>query len=260
MTKASAAAAVKAAAAIKSGYPGMCLGFVRTVWGVQPRYASAKIAWAKARLRHQDPSLRSAPVGAPVFFSHPKSKYGHVALYLGNQMVRTTNSATKLIHSDPVSKWTGWGYTVLGWTGDLNGVTLPLDDPPAPVPQAKAAVKAAPVAARAPLKVSGAWDRATTRRLQEVLGVPKPDGILSSQARSKYNAGVGSAQFVAAPKGSYTVKLLQRRIGAKPDGFLGPMTITTLQKRYGTPVDGIISAPVSSMVRALQKQLNAGRV
>ena len=43
------------------------------------------------------------------------------------------------------------------------------------------------------------------------------------------------------------------------DGNLGPKTIGQLQRHMHTPVDGEISLPVSAVVKALQKSLNAQR-
>lgn len=121
---------------ITRGYGGQCLKFVRTCVGVGSKYGSAKEAWANAQFKHV--GLNGIPAGVPIFMSHPKSKYGHVAIYLGNGYIRTTNSSTNRIHTDPISKWQGWGYTVQGWTEDLNGVRVwsaPVAQPnPVPAP------------------------------------------------------------------------------------------------------------------------------
>lgn len=114
---------VAAAHAITTGYGGLCLKFVRTCAGIGSKYASAKAAWAGATHRHT--GYDDAPAGAFLFMSHPRSTYGHVTVYLGDATVRTTNSSTNRIHTDRISTWTGWGYTVQGWSEDLNGVRIP---------------------------------------------------------------------------------------------------------------------------------------
>ncbi|MFD2654502.1 peptidoglycan-binding domain-containing protein [Gracilibacillus thailandensis] len=53
------------------------------------------------------------------------------------------------------------------------------------------------------------------------------------------------------------VKALQKKVGSKADGYLGPNTVRKLQAHLGTPVDGVISEP-SMMVEELQRRLNAG--
>lgn len=109
------------------------------------------------------------------------------------------------------------------------------------------------------LVVDGLWGKATTRRLQAVLGTPV-DGVLSHQWRTNANKHLRGAQWDSTGKGSPVVRALQRKIGGvKVDGLLGPATIRRLQARYGTPVDGEIWAP-SKMVRALQRRLNNGKV
>lgn len=108
--------------------------------------------------------------------------------------------------------------------------------------------------------VDGFWGPATTRRLQAVLGT-KVDGVLSGQVQGPWNRNLRSASWSSASKasGSDAIRALQRKIGVKADGFLGPNTVRALQRRYGTPQDGAISAP-SMMVRALQRRLNEGKV
>lgn len=108
--------------------------------------------------------------------------------------------------------------------------------------------------------VDGYWGPATTRRLQAVLGTPV-DGVLSGQVQGPWNRNLRSASWASPSKarGSLAIRALQRRVGVKADGLLGPVTIRAMQRRYGTPQDGVISAP-SPMVRALQRRLNDGKV
>ena len=114
---------VASARAITTGYGGLCLKFARTCAGIGSKYASAKLAWAGAAHKHA--GYADAPAGAFLFMAHPRSKYGHVAIYLGDGTMRTTNSTTNRIHTDRISTWVGWGYSVQGWSEDLNGIRVP---------------------------------------------------------------------------------------------------------------------------------------
>lgn len=119
---------------------------------------------------------------------------------------------------------------------------------PAPAP-------AKPAPAKRPLlKVDGRWGRATSRDLQAWLGVredgragadtwsalqrevgaPYVDGKISRQSHRATSLGNGlvpAAWGYTGPrsKGSQTIVLLQRLIGAAPDGVVGEGTVRALQ-------------------------------
>ncbi|WP_193063016.1 N-acetylmuramoyl-L-alanine amidase [Oceanobacillus oncorhynchi] len=106
------------------------------------------------------------------------------------------------------------------------------------------------------LIVDGKWGKGTNEALQEYFGTTV-DGVLSGQSRNSVtNALYGGVNFGSG--GSLVIKALQRKLGVKADGLLGPATIRALQKYLGTPVDGVISRPSSAMVKELQRRLNAG--
>lgn len=110
------------------------------------------------------------------------------------------------------------------------------------------------------LEADGYWGEATTRLLQEVLGTPV-DGAVSSQDSTwrEQNPGLTSGwEWTDAPEGSLVIDALQRRLGVKADGLVGPGTFRALQSYLGTPVDGVVSEG-SAMVMALQQRLNEGR-
>lgn len=94
--------------------------------------------------------------------------------------------------------------------------------------------KPAAPAAPATIAVDGVWGAATTRRLQQVLGVTA-DGILGPQ----------------------TYRALQKRIGVTADGIWGPASKRGLQRHLGVAADGIIGPRT---VKALQTRLNRGTV
>jgi len=106
---------------------GMCLKYVRTWWEVGSLYASAIEAWNGARFKH--PGDRTPPNGAPLFYRG--GNYGHIVIAdIHHQGCRSTDCQSSGRVSDEDIAWTErtWGYEYLGWTEDLNGVTLPLGD------------------------------------------------------------------------------------------------------------------------------------
>lgn len=207
MTTASGAAAAAKSLSITTGYGGLCLQFVRTCWGVPAKYVNAKTAWAKAVKKH--PGLDRIPVGAPLFMSHPKSKDGHVVIYLGGNSVRSTNSATGRVATYSIATWQSWGYTVLGWSEDLNGVDLPIDPTPVAPPR--------PVT---PPPAAGPVPSQRIKNLQAGLNRAFP-------AYSKL-----AVDGFDGPKTKAVVKEFQRRTGLVQDGNVGPLTTAKLAK-YG---------------------------
>ena len=106
---------------------GYCLKYVRTWWEVNSLYGSAIDAWNGARDKH--PGDRKPPDGAPLFYRG--GKYGHIVIAdPDHEGQRGTDCHSSGDVSDDDIGWPerAWGYEYLGWTGDLNGVTLPLGD------------------------------------------------------------------------------------------------------------------------------------
>jgi len=104
----------------------------------------------------------------------------------------------------------------------------------------------------------GMWGEETTRRAQEVFGTTV-DGIVSNQYLSEKgrNEGLFAFEWLENPNscGSELIKAIQKKVGARVDGFIGVETITKMQKWLGTTQDGFVSNP-SDMVRAFQVWLN----
>ena len=110
------------------------------------------------------------------------------------------------------------------------------------------------------IEVDGVWGPATTRKAQRVFGTVV-DGLVSNQYKTykASNPGLMSSTFewenVPGGSGSLLIKAIQKQVGIKQDGFIGPQTIKAMQKWLGTPQDGRVSNP-SLMVKAFQKWLN----
>lgn len=117
------------------------------------------------------------------------------------------------------------------------------------------------------LDVDGYWGSATTRRLQDVLGAPYRDGMVSRQNpvhRSRMPACTSGWEWsLGDGSGSQTIRLLQQRVGSTADGIMGSDTIDALIRRYqsetGAVADGRLDA-ASPTVKAMQRHLNSGSV
>lgn len=109
---------------IKSGYSGMCQKFTRVSWEVGSLYGSAIDAWNGADKKH--PGDRTPPVGAPCYYRG--GSYGHAVVSMGGGKIRSTDCWSGGQISEVDLNWpeVHWGYDYLGWTGDINGVDLPL--------------------------------------------------------------------------------------------------------------------------------------
>lgn len=116
------------------------------------------------------------------------------------------------------------------------------------------------VSASKKINEDGQWGVATTTRAQEVFGTPV-DGKVSNQhsCYKNENPGLMSSSWEwsddPSDAGSALIKAIQKKVGSKQDGKIGPNTIRAMQKWLGTPQDGVVSNP-SSMVKAFQKWLN----
>jgi hypothetical protein len=100
----------------------LCLRFVRKVYQLPARDRSAIAAWRAADSRHKGDAL--PPAGVPVFWSGGGP--GHVALSLGDGWVLTSDYPTSgRVTRVPISTIdAAWGLHYLGWTDDLEGVTI----------------------------------------------------------------------------------------------------------------------------------------
>lgn len=109
-----------------STYPaGYCQKFVRLeCWGVGSLYGSAIEAWNGARDKH--PGDRTPPAGAPCYYRG--GQYGHAVCFTYDAMRSTDCTSTGRVSEEDIG-WPerAWGYEYLGWTGDINGVDLPLE-------------------------------------------------------------------------------------------------------------------------------------
>ncbi|AGW42449.1 ABC transporter ATP-binding protein [Leifsonia xyli subsp. cynodontis DSM 46306] len=128
---------------------GMCLGFVwssyapdttitsdLTAYGYPPPITRAIDGWNGSPLKH--PGDRNPDIGAPVYYTAARSGAtagdGHVALYIGDGMIRTTDAGGYGINATVPLDWPehNWGRRYLGWTADILGWPIITPTPPIP--------------------------------------------------------------------------------------------------------------------------------
>lgn len=134
---------------------------------------------------------------------------------------------------------------------------------PAPKPTPKPTPKPKPAPKPSKITVDGFWGKGTTKELQRVLGTV-PDGEIWGQwsGWQSKNPGLTSGWVWTNninATGSPVILALQKRLGVRADGKIGPATIKALQRRYGLVQDGEIWSG-SPVVKELQKRLNEGKI
>jgi hypothetical protein len=167
-------------------------------------------------------------------------------------------------HSDPYAYLASFGVTKAQFKKDIDKGTIAVNSPPkvkvvsqtvtasTPKPKVKSQSVTKP---KANLTIDGKWGSSTTKALQKALGTVV-DGMISNQIRNSVTNNLyGGVTFGSG--GSLVIKALQRKVGAKADGYLGLETIRKLQSYLGTVVDGKLSRP-SLVVKELQRRLNNG--
>lgn len=111
---------------------------------------------------------------------------------------------------------------------------------------------------KAVLKIDGWWGPKLTTRLQQIFGTTV-DGIVSNQfsCYEAKNPGLdGGWKWLSNPSGySFLIQAIQKKVGAKQDGHIGPATIRSIQKWLGCTQDGCFSGP-SPCIKKLQEWCN----
>nr|WP_277631527.1 LysM peptidoglycan-binding domain-containing protein [Atopococcus tabaci] len=96
----------------------------------------------------------------------------------------------------------------------------------------------------------------TVRALQDYFGLVA-DGEMWGQVRNQATLAFNQKAVRYGSGGSPVVRALQKKIGAKVDGYWGTNTTRALQRYLGTPVDGEVWRP-STAIKEMQRRLNAG--
>lgn len=128
MVQPSGAAAVANARRTTRNQIGMCLWQVQEWWGSGHAWPDAISQWNHTT-QHRD---RAIPIGAPVFYY--SSTHGHIAIYVGGGMIRSTDAPSDGYTSEVPLDWPAarWAHPYLGWGSRLGLSNLPLGGSPAP--------------------------------------------------------------------------------------------------------------------------------
>lgn len=103
---------------------GKCLWECQEIYPTNHWYPSAWSQWQNAKKRHNG---KKAPVGAPMYYRG--GQYGHVVLYVGDGMVRSTDAGGSGKMATVPIEWfqRAWGYEYVGWSEDLGGKMIEFD-------------------------------------------------------------------------------------------------------------------------------------
>ena len=103
----------------------LCLQFVRSCYGVAAKWPNAKQGWENAKQRTSTSNAASIPRGVPVWFK-TKTVNWHVAISAGNGYCYSTDvgGSGKVGYIGINALCKAWGITLLGWSADVNGVTV----------------------------------------------------------------------------------------------------------------------------------------
>lgn len=222
----------------------LCLQFTRMCFNVAAKYTTAKKGWEGATKKHKTTNASSIPAGVPVWFKTGTVNW-HVAISAGNGNCYSSDVGGRgkigLISINGLCK--AWGITLLGWSEDINGVTVYKAPASAPKPPASSPKPTIPV--KKPVLVGKVSVRdlkdaryADPPKSGEDLG-PYADQVFTMEtalAKTKWLA----AKHVDGHYGTSTVGDGSRGYGgvtgfqkkhsrvSKPDGWLGKRELTKL--------------------------------
>lgn len=106
------------------GQEGLCLAYVTEVFSVPNYYPSATVAWQSAQYKH--PSEQPpTDVAVPVWFSY-NGPDGHVAVSVPGKGIYSTSAQGDKVFTSVAAlvSWMGEGMTYLGWSEDINNVSV----------------------------------------------------------------------------------------------------------------------------------------
>lgn len=108
----------------RTNEPGMCLKETRLAYEIPSRFPSAAVAWRYALGKHHGDM--TPPYGAPVFYSGGSQGYGHIAIYVGNGLVRSTDAGGRGAMGTAPLRWfyEHWNLPYEGWAEGFNSVRI----------------------------------------------------------------------------------------------------------------------------------------
>jgi hypothetical protein len=195
-------------------WKGYCLKFVRSCAGAPGLGHDATWAWTQAKVQH--PGELHPPAGAPVFWGGGSHGHGHVVVSLGDGSCLSSDYL-RVGHVDQVviaDITAGWGLTYLGWTEDINGVSISGFEHKVVHP-----ISASAVATAFELQRHAPGVQAIKLALQA-------EGLLAQYLKSDLVGHTTLAAYAA----------WQRRLGYSgpdADGVPGASSLTVLGRRHG---------------------------
>lgn len=104
---------------------GMCLRETRVAYNIPGGVPDASTSWRQAIGRHAGD--RNPPIGAPVFWTGGSRGHGHIAIFAGNGMCRSTDAAGNGRMGTVGLDWPDrtWRTPYAGWAEGFNGVRIP---------------------------------------------------------------------------------------------------------------------------------------
>ncbi len=229
----------------------LCLSVTRQARGVDGVFPRAYDAWVGAEDKHPltpGADWHDVPRGAPIFYKGPLDdgvEYGHIVTYFGvtqaGPLVWSNDVVAqgKMNMVSPLWFLSHWGHTLLGWTGDLNGVDLHLE---ANGSESAGARKAAP-APTATISVASvvAAAKADPGRPQGHRSKDACDDVLPVE-KALVKLGWLPANLADGAFGTSTVtayKKWQQSLGYRgqdADGIPGQVSLSRLGARFGFKV------------------------
>lgn len=193
--------------------PGFCLKYVRTAYGVAPRFVSAAEAWRNAQFKHPVGSGMQVPRGAPVYWTGGSQGFGHIAIATGNGACWSTDAGgsgkvAKVKIDDLTAKW---GIDFKGWAEDVNQVRVFNAD------GAKKKGNTKPIRLRQ-LKPDPKDDvrevqRALKRKMPKVAQGLKADGFFGDDTQKVYAAWQRRCGFTGSAADGVPGKISLQRLG-----------------------------------------------
>lgn len=109
---------------------GYCLQQTRLWCGIPARYPDAATAWRYANYRKIGD--RTIPRGAAVYWTGGSRGYGHIALSLGNGLIRSTDAGGSGRVATRTLSWFDSNWSSLNWAGwawNINEIHIPNNVP-----------------------------------------------------------------------------------------------------------------------------------
>ncbi|GAA4739421.1 hypothetical protein GCM10023350_24800 [Nocardioides endophyticus] len=124
LAKSDAAETVAAAQASMYNVPGQCLGWSREQADIPSRFMDAATAWEHATGRHSRDT--TPPKGAAVYWTGGSGGHGHIAISVGNGMVRSSDAGgSGVVATISLRQLTReWHLTYVGWADSINGYRI----------------------------------------------------------------------------------------------------------------------------------------